>query len=48
MKFMLNTNTCIYLIKRQPKRIIENLEKRTAGEVGISSITLAELQYHGI
>ena len=45
MKFMLDTNICIYLIKRQSKRIIENLKKHTAGEVGLSSITLAELQY---
>ncbi len=45
MKFMLDTNICIYLIKRQSKRIIENLKKHTAGEVGISTITLAELQY---
>ena len=45
MKFMLDTNICIYLIKRQSTRIIENLKKHTAGEVGISSITLAELQY---
>ena len=45
MKFMLDTNICIYLIKRRSERIIENLKKHTAGEIGISSITLAELQY---
>jgi len=45
MKFMLDTNICIYLIKRQSEKIIEHLKKHTAGEVGISSITLAELQY---
>ena len=45
MKFMLDTNICIYLIKRQSKKIIEHLKKHTACEVGISSITLAELQY---
>ncbi len=45
MKFMLDTNICIYLIKRKSQRIIEHLKKHTAGEIGISSITLAELQY---
>lgn len=44
MKFMLDTNICIYLIKRKSQKIIEHLEKHTAGEIGISSITLAELQ----
>lgn len=45
MKFMLDTNICICLIKRRSEKIIGNLKKHTAGEVGISSITLAELQY---
>ncbi len=45
MKFMLDTNICIYLIKRKSQRIIEHLKKHTAGEIGVSSITLAELQY---
>lgn len=45
MKFMLDTNICIYLIKRKSQKIIERLKKHTVGEIGISSITLAELQY---
>ena len=45
MKFMLDTNICIYLIKRKSQRIIGHLKKRTAGEIGVSSITLAELQF---
>ncbi len=45
MKFMLDTNICIYLIKRKSQRIIERLKKHTADEIGISSITLVELQY---
>lgn len=45
MKLMLDTNICICLIKRWSEKIIGNLKKHTAGEVGISSITLAELQY---
>ena len=45
VKFMLDTNICIYLIKRRSEKIIENLKKHTADEIGISSITFAELQY---
>ena len=45
MKFMLDTNICIYLIKRKSQKIIERLKKHTVDEIGISSITLAELQY---
>jgi len=45
MKLMLDTNICIYLIKRRSEKIIENLKKHTADEIGISSITFAELQY---
>ncbi|MCC7210486.1 MAG: type II toxin-antitoxin system VapC family toxin [Candidatus Brocadia sp.] len=45
MKIMLDTNICIYLIKHPSEKIIGQLKKHTAGEVGISSISLAELQY---
>jgi tRNA(fMet)-specific endonuclease VapC len=45
MKFMLDTNICIYLIKRHSQRIIEHVTKHATGEIGISSITLAELNY---
>lgn len=45
MKYMLDTNACIFLIKRKPEAILRHLEKCLPGEVGISSITLAELNY---
>lgn len=45
MKWMLDTNTCIALIKGQPERTLRKLRGRSVGQVGISSITLAELQY---
>ncbi|MFA6034394.1 MAG: type II toxin-antitoxin system VapC family toxin [Myxococcota bacterium] len=45
MKFMLDTNICIYLIKHRDENIIKHLRKCSPGEVGISSITVAELQY---
>jgi len=45
MKFLLDTNTCIFLIKRRPETVIHHLQECLPGEVGISSITLAELRY---
>lgn len=45
MKFMLDTDICIYIIKRKPEKVLRHFEKYKVGEIGISSITLAELQY---
>lgn len=45
MKFMLDTNTCIYLIKQKPPEVQKHFKTHSAGDIGISSITLAELEY---
>lgn len=41
--WMLDTDICIALIKRQPLELIGRLKKHKPGDVAISSITLAEL-----
>ncbi len=43
--FLLDTDTCIYLIKRKPPQVISRLRKLPLSTVGISSITLSELEY---
>ncbi|MET0535673.1 MAG: type II toxin-antitoxin system VapC family toxin [Steroidobacter sp.] len=43
--WMLDTDICIALIKRQPRELIAKLRKHQPGEVAISSITLAELHF---
>lgn len=43
--WLLDTNICIALIKRQPPELIGKLKKHKPGDVAISSITLAELQF---
>lgn len=43
--WMLDTNICIALIKRQPPELISRLRKHKPGDVSISSITLAELRF---
>ena len=45
MKVLLDTNICIYLIKRRSQEVRERFERYTVGEVGLSSITVSELQY---
>lgn len=42
---MLDTNICIYLIKNQPLSVAARFAACYRGEVVISAITLAELQY---
>ena len=42
---MLDTNICIYLIKRRPEIVLTRLQEHSPSEVCISSITLAELEY---
>ncbi|GEM_PF-6321038 len=45
MRFLLDTNICIYVIKQKPLRVKERLQTIESGEIGISIITLAELEY---
>ncbi|SHL49809.1 tRNA(fMet)-specific endonuclease VapC [Desulfatibacillum alkenivorans DSM 16219] len=45
MRYMLDTNICIYLIKRRPTAVVDRLRALSISDVGISSITLAELEY---
>jgi len=45
MKVMLDTNTCIAVIKRKPAQVLKRLSAYKVGEVGISWVTLAELEF---
>jgi tRNA(fMet)-specific endonuclease VapC len=42
---LLDTNTCIYLIRRRPKEALQRFERFEVGEVGVSVITVSELRY---
>ena len=43
LRFLLDTNICIYLMKEQPESVIRRFSACQPGEVGVSSITWAEL-----
>ena len=45
MKYMLDTNICIYLIKQKPPKVLKHFKFHAIGDIGLSSITLAELRY---
>jgi tRNA(fMet)-specific endonuclease VapC len=47
MEYLLDTNICIYIIKKRPASVLKKFESLSPGDVAISSITLAEL-YYGI
>jgi tRNA(fMet)-specific endonuclease VapC len=45
MKWMLDTDTCIAIIKGKPPGVLKKLRGKSVGQVGISSITLGELAF---
>lgn len=45
MHYLLDTNICIYIIKKHPIKVLNRLRKQSIGEVAVSSITVAELEY---
>ena len=47
MKYLLDTNICIYIIKKKPVEVIKRFLKMKPDSIGISSITVSEL-YYGI
>ena len=47
MRYMLDTNICIYAIKHKPEQAFKRLQEHDPSEICISSVTYAEL-VHGV
>ena len=45
MRYMLDTNICIYVIKNKPEKVFRKLEKIDPRDVCISAVTYSELVY---
>ena len=45
MRFLLDTNICIYIIKRKPQKVFDKFQTIEIFDIGISSVTIAELEY---
>ena len=43
MRFMLDTNICIYVIKKKPLDVFQKFSEYPVGEIGLSSVTVAGL-----
>ncbi len=44
MRYLLDTNICIYIIKRQPPEVLHRLESLPQGSAVMSVVTYAELR----
>jgi tRNA(fMet)-specific endonuclease VapC len=45
MKYLLDTNICIYIINEKPLKMLEKFQQYPVHEFGVSAITHAELHY---
>ena len=45
MRYMLDTNTCIYAIKHRPPEVLAALRAHEGAGLGVSTITVAELAF---
>lgn len=45
MRWMLDTDTCIFTMKHHPPQVQARLRRLAIGEVGLSAIALAELRF---
>ena len=43
--YMLDTNICIYIIKKKPQKVLDQLKRNKEKGLCISAITLAELEF---
>lgn len=45
ISYMLDTNICIYVINARPKAVLARFRQERLGQIGISSVTAAELAF---
>ena len=45
MKVMLDTNICVDIIRERPQPVLDRFKTYDVGDIGISMVTLAELEY---
>ena len=45
MKYLIDTNICIYIMNNHPSEVLEKFKHVSVGEVGISSVSVSELYY---
>ena len=48
MRYMLDTNICIYAIKQRPAAVVAALRAHAGAGIGVSSVTVAELYFGAV
>jgi tRNA(fMet)-specific endonuclease VapC len=45
MKYLLDTDTCIYLINERPRAVVARFRRHAVGDIGVSTVTVSELAW---
>jgi tRNA(fMet)-specific endonuclease VapC len=45
VKYLLDTNTCIYIINKKPPSAVARIRSKQPEDVAVSTVTIAELEY---
>jgi tRNA(fMet)-specific endonuclease VapC len=45
VNYLIDTNTCIYVINKKPPSAIARIRSKQAEEIAVSTVTIAELEY---
>lgn len=45
IEYLIDTNICIYIMNKRPAGIIRKFKQFTIGDIGVSTITVSELEY---
>ena len=45
MKYLIDTNTCIYIINKKPPSAVNRIRSKQPEDIAISTVTIAELEY---
>jgi tRNA(fMet)-specific endonuclease VapC len=45
MKYLLDTDICIYLINERPRRVLARFHRHAVGDIGVSTVTVSELAW---
>lgn len=45
MRYLLDTNICIYIMKQRPESVLQRFRVMNQNDLGLSIVTVAELEY---
>jgi tRNA(fMet)-specific endonuclease VapC len=48
IKYLLDTNICIYIMNQRPIEVIHKFKQFNLGDIGVSTITVSELYYGAV